>query len=162
MAQGTLALCNEFAKSIADGRIDIDTDTFKVGLVTLQVGGTPTIAETDPVPTWGAGGTTNLAASEVAAGGGYAAGGITLASLTWALSGAVATWDAADVAWTSSGSGDPTTIKTLVIYSDTAANKDALGFVDMTADGTTAISLLAGDISVAWNASGIFTNTRTV
>ena len=34
MAQGTLALFDEFAESIGDGRIDLDTDTFKVAFVT--------------------------------------------------------------------------------------------------------------------------------
>ena len=160
MAQGTLALFDEFAESIGDGRIDLDTDTFKVAFVTLQVGGTPSIAKTDPVPTWGAGGSTNLDASEVSAGGGYTAEGDALASVTWAQSSGVAKFDAADNVWTSAASGDPATIKTAVIYSDTAANKDCIGFVDMTADGTTAISLLAGDVTITWGAGGIFTVTN--
>ena len=157
MAQGTLALFDEFAESIGDGRIDLDTDSFKVAFVTLQVGGTPSIAKTDPVPCWGAGGTTNLNTSEVAAGGGYTAEGDALASVTWGQTAGVATFDAADNVWTSSASGDPATIKTAVIYSDTATNKDCVGFVDMTADGTTAISLLAGDITITWGAGGILT-----
>jgi hypothetical protein len=160
MAQGTLALFDEFAESIGDGRIDLDTDTFMVAFVTLQVGGTPTIAKDDAVPTWGAGGTTNLNTDEVAAGGGYTAEGDALASVTWGQTAGVATFDAADNVWTSSASGDPATIKTAVIYSDTAANKDCIGFVDMTADGTTAISLLAGDVTIAWGAGGIFTVTN--
>lgn len=159
MAQGTITLFNEFSKAIADGRIDVDTHTFKVALVTLQVGGTPTIAATDAVPCWGAGGSTNLSSSEVAAGGGYTAGGITLTSVTWSQSGGVTTFDAADILWTSSASGDPATIKAAVLYSDTATNKDAVGFLDMTADGTTAISLLAGNVGINWHASGIFTVT---
>ena len=160
MAQGTLALFDEFAESIGDGRIDMDTDTFKIAFVTLQVGGTPTIAKDDAVPTWGAGGSTNLNTDEVAAGGGYTAEGESLASVTWAQTSGVAKFDAADVVWTSSASGDPATIKTAVIYSDTATNKDCVGFIDMTADGTTAISLLAGDITVAFGAGGIFTLTN--
>ena len=159
MAQGALTLFNEFAESVADGRIDLDTHTFKVGLATLQVGGTPTIAATDAVPCWGAGGTTNISSSEVAAGGGYTAGGATLGSVTWSQTAGVATFDAADITWTSSGSGDPATIKTAVIYSDTATNKDCVGFIDMTADGTTAISMLTGNVGITWNASGIFTLT---
>ena len=160
MAQGTLALFDEFAESVGDGRIDLDTDTFKIAFVTLQVGGTPSIAKTDAVPCWGAGGTTNLDTSEVAAGGGYTAEGETLTSVTWGQTSGVATFDAADVTWTSSASGDPATIKTAVIYSDTATNKDCVGFIDMTADGTTAISLLSGDITVAFGAGGIFTLTN--
>jgi len=159
MAQGTLALFDEFAESIGDGRIDLDTDTFKVAFVTLQVGGTPTIAKDDAVPTWGAGGTTNLSTNEVSAGGGYTTGGDALASVTWGQTAGVSTFDAANNVWTSSG-GDPATIKTAVIYSDTATNKDCIGFVDMTADGTTAISLAAGDVTIAWGAGGIFTVTN--
>jgi len=160
MAQGTFLLFDEFAESIADGRIDLDTDTFKVAFVTLQAGGTPTITDSDAVPTWGAGGTTNLSTSEVSAGGGYTAGGATLASVTYSQTTGTATFDAADITWTSSGAGDPTTIKCAVLYSDTATNKDCLGFWDMTADGTTAISLLSGDINLNHNASGIFTVSK--
>ena len=129
MAQGTLALFDEFAESIGDGRIDLDTDTFKIAFVTLQVGGTPTIAKTD-------------------------------ASVTWGQTAGVSTFDAANNVWTSAASGDPATIKTAVIYSDTAANKDCIGFIDMTVDGTTAISLLSGDITVSYGATGIFTVTN--
>lgn len=160
MAQGTLALFDEFAESIGDGRIDLDTDTFMIAFVTLQVGGTPTIAQDDPIPCWGAGGSTNLNTDEVAAGGGYTAEGETLAGVTWAQTAGVSKFDANDVVWTSAASGDPATIKTAVIYSDTAANKDCIGFIDMTEDGTTAISLLTGDITVAFNAGGIFTLTN--
>ena len=157
MAQGTFQLFDEFSESVADGRIDLDTDTFKVAFVTLQVGGTPTITKADAVPTWGAGGTTNLSSSEVTPGGGYTAGGQALTSVTWAQTSGTAKFDAADLTWTSSASGDPTTIKTAVLYSDTATNKDCIGYWDMTADGTTAISLLSGDITLAHHASGIFT-----
>jgi len=157
MAQGTFLLFDEFSESIADGRIDMDTHTFKVAFVTLQAGGTPTIAQDDAVPTWGAGGTTNLSSSEVSAGGGYTAGGETLTSVTWGQTAGTATFDAADLTWTSSASGDPATIKVAVLYSDTATNKDCIGFWDMTADGTTAISLLTGDIQLNHHASGIFT-----
>ena len=159
MAQGTLALFDEFAESIGDGRIDLNTSTFKVAFVTLQVGGTPSIAKTDAVPCWGAGGTTNLSTSEVSAGGGYTAGGDALASVTWGQTAGVATFNAADNVWTSSASGDPATIKTAVIY-ETAGTLPCIGFVDMTADGTTAISLLAGDITITWGAGGILTVTN--
>ena len=153
MAQGTVTLFHEFSKSIGDGRIDLDTDTIKVALTSTVP------AATDAVPTWGAGGTTNESSNEVSAGGGYTAGGETLSGVTWTQSSGTATFDdTGNVTWTSSASGDPTNIKTAIIYSDTATNKDCIGFVDMTADGgTTAISLLTGDITITWNGSGIFT-----
>lgn len=146
MAQGTIVLFEEFAKKMQDGTIDVDTHTWKFAFVTLSVTGG--IAATDANPCWGAGGTTNLATSEVTPGGGYTTGGATLTSVTLTETGGVATFDSADVVFTSSASGDPATIKTGILYSDTATNKDAAGFVDMTTDaGTTAISLLAGNIT---------------
>ena len=160
MAQGSLVLFDEFAESIGDGRIDLDTDTFKVAFITQGVSDSPALLKTAAVPTWGAGGTTNLDALEVSAGGGYTAEGKALTSVTWGQTAGVATFDAADLTWTSSGSGDPATIKSAIIYSDTAANKDCVGFVDMTTDGSTAISLLSGDITITWGAGGIFTCTN--
>jgi len=154
MAQGTFSLFNEFAESIADGRIDLDTHTFKAAFTSTVP------ADTDAVPTWGAGGTTNESSNEVSAGGGYTAGGEALTSVTWGQTSGVATFDSANTTWTSSASGDPTDIKSLILYSDTATNKDCVGWMDMTADGgTTAISLLSGDITVTWHASGLFTVT---
>ena len=100
MAQGTITLFQEFSKSIGDGRIDLDTHTFKVAFVTTAPGAS------DAVPTWGAGGTTNESTNEVSAGGGYSAGGASLASVTWTQTGGTATFDAANTTWTSSGSGD--------------------------------------------------------
>ena len=155
MAQGTLSLFNEFAESIADGRIDLDTHTFKAALTSTVP------ADTDAIPTWGAGGTTNESSNEVTPGGGYTAGGISLTGVTWVQTSGVGKFDSSlDVTWTSAASGDPTNIKSLILYSDTATNKDCIGWMDMTADGgTTAISLLSGNITVTWNASGIFTLT---
>ena len=160
MAQGTVTLFNEFAKAKGDGRINMATDEFKVAFVTLQAGGTPTITAADAVPTWGAGGTTNLATSEVAAGGSYVAGGKVVPLTTWLLSGAVTTLDDdnSNLLWAALA-GSPTTIKVGILYSNTAANKDAVGFVDMTTDGTTAISMVAGPVGIDWNASGILAET---
>lgn len=159
MAKGTMALFNELAESIGDGRIDFDTDDFFIALTTLQVGPTAEIAATDDVPTWGTGGTTDISANEVADGGGYSAGGILLSSVTWAQAAGVGKFDAVDVVWTSAGLGDPITIKSAVIYDNDSANKDCLLFIDMTADGTTAVSLLAGDVTVAFGTAGILTQT---
>jgi len=156
MAQGSFTLFNEFAESSMDGRIDLDTHTLKFALTSTVP------AATDAVPCWGAGGSTNLSTNEVS-GDNYTAGGKTLATVTWVRTLGVSTLDAADLSgadkWAQHASG-PNNIKTGILYSDTATNKDAIGFMDMTADGgTTAISLQAGDISVTWNAAGIFTHT---
>lgn len=157
MAQGTFTLFNEFSKSIGDGRLDLDTHTLKFALIST------TTTATAAVPCWGSGGSTNLSTNEVSGGTSYVAGGKSLSSVTWTQSGGVATLDASDLSgankWAQDVAG-PTNIKTGILYSDSATNKDCIGFMDMTADGgTTAISLQAGDISVTWNASGILTHT---
>jgi len=161
MAQGTLILFDEFAESIGDGRIDLDTDSFAVALTSDSV--TADIAKTDAIPHWGGTGTTDMSANEVAATGGYSAGGITIAAPTWVQTAGVAKFDhnagEASITWTASGS-DPANIKTGFLYK-TTGNKDCIGYMDMTADaGTTAISLLAGDITITWGAGGIFTVTN--
>ena len=151
MAQGTITNFQNFSKTIS-GTIALGADVLKFALTSTVP------AASDAVPCWGAGGTTNESTNEVSAGGGYTTGGVTLGSVTWTQSGGTATLDAADPSWTSSGSGDPTNIKSGIMYSNTATNKDCINWMDMTADGgTTAISLLSGDINVTLNASGIMT-----
>jgi len=149
-----MTLFEETSLSTVDGRIDMDNDTFKVAFVdTIPLVG-------DAVPTWGAGGTTNESTNEVTPGGGYTAGGETLTTVTLTKTANVSKLDGDNPAWTSSASGDPADIKGAVLYSDTAANKDCLAFLDMTADGgTTAISLLSGDIAINWATGGIITVT---
>ena len=161
MAQGDLILFDEFAESIGDGRIDLDTDSFAVGLTSDSV--TTDIAKTDAIPHWGGTGTTDMSTNEVAATGGYSAGGITISAPTWSLTGAVSKLDhnagEAAITWTATG-GDPANIKTGFLYK-TTGNKDCLGYIDMTADGgTSAVSLLAGDVTITWGTGGIFTLTN--
>ena len=153
MAQGTFALFNEFTKYIGDGSHDLDNDTFYMMLITQQVGGTPTIAPDDLTPDSGD-------YTEVAAGGGYVAGGKLLANVTWTHSIGTTTFNFDDVLWTSAGSGDPATIKTALVYNSShVGTNDAIGFIDMTTDGITAISLLSGNINVAIDALGLFTQS---
>jgi hypothetical protein len=63
-----------------------------------------------------------------------------------------------DVTWTQNASGF-TTGKYGLIYSTTAASSDAIGVIDLTADGgTTPLSLQDGDIVI--EAGTAFTVTR--
>ena len=156
MAQGTLAIFNRFKDDLGEKLHNLETDSFKVALVTLQVGGSPTISAADSDPRWGAGGATNLSTSEVS-GTNYTAGGNATANPTYTELAGTAKWDADDPATWIQNAGGPTDIKTAVIYNDTDAGKRAIGFIDMTADGTTAISLVDGDIALAFGSGGIFT-----
>ena len=144
MAQGTVTVFNEAKQNIGNGLLDLSSSAdFKFMLITTL----PTAADATP---------DSSDYTEVT-GTNYTAGGEAL-SVTWNHSSGTVTFDSSvNPSWSTDPAG-PTNIKGGVIYSTTAAGEDALAYIDMTADGgTTAISLAAGDISVTWNASGIFT-----
>lgn len=145
MAQGTLVVFEEFRLYIGDGSHDLNSDSFKIALITTI----PTAAALTP----------DLADFTEVTGTGYTAGGEASAA-TYTEAAGVATFDLADVAWTQNGAG-PTNIKAALIYNTThVGTNDSIAFIDMTVDGgTTPISLVDGDISIAINASGVFTLT---
>ena len=105
---------------------NLETDTIKLGLITDSV--TPTATTADPC--WGAGGTTNLASSQVTPGGNYTTGGPTVANNTFTESSGTVTFDG-DAVSIAQNASNPTDARWGIVYSDTATNKDALGFVDL-------------------------------
>lgn len=147
MAQGDFTLFEEFALNLGDGSHDLNSDTFALILITAL----PNANQATP---------DRADFTEVTAGGGYTAGGINLTT-TYTEAGGVATFDSStNPSWTASA-GSPTNIVAGLLVNNThSGTNDAIGFVDLTTDGgTTPISLVAGDITVTWNASGIFTVT---
>lgn len=151
MAQGSLLVFDEFLQTIGEKLVDLELDVLKVAFTSTV----PSTAAADP--RWGAGGTTNLSTDEVS-GTNYTAGGNAAANPSYNQTTGTATYDADDPAtWLQSGSG-PTNIKSAILYDDTDTGKRAIAWIDMTTDGgTTPISLVDGDITVSFNASGIFT-----
>lgn len=105
---------------------DLSADTFKLGLITSAA--TPVIADTDP--RWGAGGSVNFASSEVTPGGNYAAGGPTLAGVTWTNVASVPTLRATDPA-IAQNAGNPNNARWGIVYNNSDASKRALAFVDL-------------------------------
>lgn len=150
MAQGDVVLFNEFKEDIGQEIHQLSTDTFKLGLITNAV--TPTASTADP--RWGAGGTTNLSSSQVTPGGNYATGGPTIGSTTWSETAGTATFDGSDIS-ISVNASNPNNARWGIIYNDTSAGKEAVGFLDL--GGVT--DLTAGTFTVTWNASGIFALT---
>ncbi len=148
MAQGDFTLFNEFSEQLMHGEHDLASgaDTVKVMLITN--GTVPTASTTTP----------RVSDFTEVTGTNYTAGGETVSSSdVTAVSGSTYKFDGDDVSWTQDASG-PTDIYYGIVYNDTQANDMAIGFIDMTTDsGTTPISLAAGNISINWNASGIFT-----
>ena len=145
MAQGTVYTFEEFRKYIGDGSHDLDNDSFKIMLLSNTHASTIGVADATP---------DNTDYTEVI-GTGYTAGG-NAASLTWTEVGGTATLAlSANVSWTQNGAG-PTDIRTALLYNTThAGTNDAICYIDMTANGTTPISLVDGDITI--NSGTLFT-----
>jgi hypothetical protein len=148
MAQGDIVVFAQAKQDIGLEVHQLETDTIKLGLVTSGV--TPT--ETTSDPRWGAGGGTNLSTNQVTPGGNYATGGPTIANNTWTLASATVTLDGDNISITQNAS-NPNNARWGILWNDTAAGDQALAYLDL--GGTT--DLTAGDFSVTWNASGIFT-----
>jgi len=143
-----MKIFEEFAADVGKKLIDLDTDTIKLALITTAYG---SVAASTASPTW-----SDFSAAQVS-GSGYSAGGATVASNALAEASGVATFDASDVTW-SQTSGGPADVRTAILYSSTAAASNAIAAVDI---GSAAVSLVNGDITVAWHASGILTMTQS-
>ena len=147
MAAGDLVVYDAHLQNIGRGVHNLETGDISFGLVTATY--TPTAADADPC--WGAGGTTNTSTNEVAAGGNYAAGGPSIGG-TYSQTSGTATFDATDVSITQIA-GNPTNARWGVVYDETATNNNAICYLDL----GTAVDLAAGDFSVTWNVSGLYT-----
>lgn len=83
-------------------------------------------------------------------GTGYTADGALLGSKTNTAASGVYTFDAADTTWTSS----TITARYAILYKDTgtASTSPLIGYVDFGGD----VSSTSSDLTIQWNASGIF------
>lgn len=137
MAQGSVVAFDEFTLDIGEKEHNLSTDTHKISLHSTL----PDTATASPTYT-------DFTGTEMASGNGYTTAGET-ANITYAEAGGTATLTlGTDITWTQNGSGF-TTAEAAVIYSDTAAAKEAIGTIDLTVDGgTTPISLQDGDVTI--------------
>jgi hypothetical protein len=147
--QGDFILFNAAKLKIFQEKMHFGTDTWKAALITTTL--TPTATTADPC--WGAGGSTNLSTYETS-GGNATAGGITLSNVTLGESSGTVTFDSDPVAIAQNAS-NPTDARWMIVYSDTSANKDCLGALDL--GGVTDLSV--GGFSATPNAAGILTAT---
>ena len=127
------------------------TNTVKAGFITTTT--TPAVNDSDP--RWGAGGTQNYSTNEVAAGGNYAAGGVTVAGTTSTLSGAVTSLNCTSPITIAANASNPTNARWVVFYDSTDAGKHVFGFMDL--GGVT--SLVPG---VQININGVASGTQPV
>lgn len=152
MAAGDLAVFDEAFAYMLDGDFG-SGDIIKLALITNAV--VPTSA--DAVPGMNAGATTTY--TEVTAGGGYTAKGEALDTIANMVVEAARTMTfddtGASVIWTQNGAS-PTNARYAIGFnsSDTGLER-AIFWIDL---GAT-VDLTAGDLTITWNASGIFTIT---
>lgn len=149
MARGDVGIFNQAKIDMATKIFQLDTDTIKLGLVTNATVPSATTA----APHWGGTGTTNFATNQVGTGGGYT-GPVDVTS-TAAIAGATVTFDLTTNPTFSQNASGATDIYYGILYDDTDANKRCIGWVDMGGP----VSIVAGDVTVTWNASGFFTMT---
>ena len=147
MARGDLTVFEEAKAYMIDGGWE-PADEIWIGLVT------DVCVASDPLPAYAAGGTTNYTA--IATAGEYAAGGLlldTLANMVTEAAG-VMTFDdtGASVTWAQNGAS-PQNADHAVIYHFTS--KLCIAMIDL--DGP--IDMQAGDLTITWHGSGIFTIT---
>jgi hypothetical protein len=145
MAAGNWIVYDSAKVYMADGTMDMNSNTFKVMLCKnayspLRSSHTIKSQVTD----------------EVDAVNGYTAGGVALTSVTYTQSAGVATWDCADPTWTASG-GSIAQARIAVIYNDTVSSpvKPLVCYCIM---DTTDVTATVGQIlTIQMSASGILT-----
>jgi hypothetical protein len=148
VAKGDLTVFEEFALDIGMKLHELDADVHKLGLISTAAS-TGVVVASNATPLWA-----DFSGAEVT-GTGYSAGGATVASTNLAESGGVATFDGNDVTWSQNASGF-SNARSAILYSSTASASNAICYIDL---GSSNVSLKDGDVTVAWNASGILTIT---
>ena len=145
MARGTLTVFEEAKATMLDGGWEA-ADEIWIGLVT------DVCVVSDAAPGYGAFGTTQY--TPIATAGNYSAGGEKLDTLANMVveAGGTMTFDdtGASVTWAQDGS-NPQNADHAVIYNKT----DGLCIAMIDLDGP--IDMQAGDLTITWNGSGIFT-----
>ena len=141
----SVAIYNSFATGT--NPIAWASDTIKGGIVTNAT--VPAVTTADP--RWGAGGTTNFATNEVTPGGAYSAGGITFTSPTVTNSTVYTNLNVTSPISLAANASNPTGAYWMIVYSSTAAGKQAMGYIDLGGP----LSLVAGlQINVNGASSG--------
>ena len=116
----TQAMCTQFKRDVMLGLHDLDSDTIKIALYTSSA---TLSAATDTYTT----------SNEVANGGGYTTGGVTLANASVIENGTSGCFDSDDPEWTSA----TFTARGALIYNDTDGDR-AIAVLDFGGDFTVA------------------------
>lgn len=143
MARGDVVVFNEAKAFLLDGGFE-STDVVKVAICDNTA--TPSASTTSP---------TLGDFTEVGTGGTYSAGGTSIGDLGTLVSesGGTMTFDSAtNPTWAQDASND-TDAYWGIIYNDTDGSDRAIAYVDLGGP----VDMSAGDLTITWNGSGIFT-----
>lgn len=141
----SLSFYNSFKAAIGFTPLDMNSDTFRMMLVTASY----TFAATHTVKA--------DITNELSTANGYTAAGQDMTSMVFSQTSGTAKWDADDLSWTASGGN--LVFRRGVIYDDSSSGDPLI--LSVLFDTTPAdITVLNGNtFTIAWNASGIFTLT---
>lgn len=153
MAAGPFTQYDNFLLDLGEAKIDLATDTFEVVLLTANY--TPAVA-TDA--TWG-----NISANEVATGGGYTQGGVTLPSETLTLSGGKVTWTAGAISWSAFSASARYAVVVHRAGASLASTDLLVAYVDLDTSLAAGTNLVGqgGPLTLTPSASGIIDFTHT-
>ena len=142
----SLTFYNSFREYIADGTIDLDTDTFKVTLHTSSY--TPSTAHTVYADL----------TNELSTANGYTNTGQALGTVTWGHIGGTATFNADDTIWTASGGS--IVARYAVIRKDGTANaivSPLICYILLDTAPADVTATTGNTLTLQWNGSGILT-----
>lgn len=148
MAAGKFKLYELAKKALADGTLDLDSNTFKIAL----------FASTSNANTLSGSNKLGDLTNELSTANGYTSGGATLGSVTWTNASGTMTFTCAAPVWTASGGS--ITARFAVIYASGTLNGVvnpilAVMLFDTTPADVTATS--GNTLTITPNASGVFT-----
>ena len=148
MAQGDVVVFQQFLVDVQEKLHDLENNEFRLSLITNAA---PPLATT-PDPRWGAMGTTDMSAHEVAPGGSYVSGGTLVANPSVVLIKSAAVFDADDPAMWAAASGNPSNARWAVLYNNTDSGKRCVAFVDL----GSLFDMKVGDLDINFGADGIY------
>jgi hypothetical protein len=145
MATGTGKIYTKALASAFNGEIDYDTDTIKVALCSA-IGTQDASDYFDDV-------------TEISAGNGYTASGITLTTKSVTPGTAAVVFDADDVVWTASGGSIAAAYAVIYKSTGTAGTSPLISYVDF---GGTQTATDGNTFTISWDGTnGVFKGTVT-
>jgi len=141
MAQGDLTVFDETKLALVDGTHDLDTHIIKCAILDNTVA--PLVGDITPALT---------DYTQVGTAGTYIAGGTALTISLTEAAGTVTFDSTTNPTWAQSATNDVDAYWGL-IYNDTDVGKAAIAFIDLGGP----VDMTAGDLTITFNASGIFT-----